>query len=157
MFTLFEPRYHTTTPFSAAQVLCAWMAQHSGRAPTWRECDAAQGLARATTYLYWFQASSLSMAVQIAQQVCATGSGVDLRPPASGGPATPMKRCYNAPHCRRLIPDEGRHIRFCATCRRQIASEEVPEPACVGLRGVPIRQYGYGRAGWDDELEEVGG
>ena len=139
------PRMELT---SAAQDLLAWHTQHQ-RWPTWRDCCASQGLAHATTYLYWFRVSSLNQVMVLAAQYAGDDAPVPSAPP----PAPRLKPCYNAPQCPVVIPDEGRHIRFCPACRRRLATLPSGEraPEAPGLRRLELQSYGYGRGGWHDE------
>lgn len=131
--------YAPITPISAALTLVQWTHLH-GRPPLERECCGSNGLHWWPTYYKKFGVSTYSAVLECAFDLA---SGAWEQPRA-------LKRCLNYEVCGTMILDEGRHIRFCATCRQR-RNETQREQHVDWMQPAPasgvLRQWGMGRDG----------
>lgn len=80
-------------------------------------------------------------------------SGVELPAPVSNVQRK-YKPCMNAPECREIIVDEGKHIRYCRRCRQGQTRREAEVDMEWGARvfsRAQLERFGIGRDGWFGE------
>lgn len=149
-----------TTPLSAAMTLANWIAT-KGRPPTFRECSAGNSLNHPDFYYRKFQTSSFASAITAALDMVrnppilsTSASPVSAIVGQTSAVARRYKKCLG--DCGHMILDEGHHVRFCMSCRKEINRRERNGDALdieYPLSRRTLRKVSFDLGGFEDMIQ----
>lgn len=157
-----------TSPLSAALALCSYM-QLLGRVPRTDECvPSTMGMHYRTLYRVLprgdgaeralHQGGDFSAIVSAALEL--TGLRMSGKEEPFLEPVMPtikMRQCigkkFNGKDCTRTFPDQGPHVRKCEHCRK--THYEGEDAIDTTVRRVELQRFGFGRGGWEYDLDEL--